>query len=97
MGERASNAADTSPPVVRPPIRVLRSRVVIPIGGAVIVAVTAAVIAWLWAEAGGDRQLRIDAVKTGFTVGFGVGGSFALVLAARRQWLQERAQAHQED
>jgi uncharacterized protein YjbI with pentapeptide repeats len=96
MGDQATNAADAPPPVVQRPIRVLRFRV-IPIGGAVVVAITAAVIAWLWAEAGGDHQLRIDAVRTGFTVGFGVGGSFALALAARRQWLQERAQAHQED
>lgn len=35
---------------------------------------------WLWTEAGNDQQLRIEAIKTGFTVGFGVGASLALVL-----------------
>lgn len=73
----------------------------------VALAVTFAAVAiwvttiWLLKEA--DRapdpqraQLRIEAIKTGLTVGVGAGGAFVLLLAARRQWLNERAQAHLE-
>jgi uncharacterized protein YjbI with pentapeptide repeats len=58
-----------------------------------------AVIAWLLKEAdqGTTRaQLRIDAIRTGLSVVAGTGGAMALLLAARRQWLSERAQRHQE-
>jgi uncharacterized protein YjbI with pentapeptide repeats len=57
------------------------------------------VVAWLLREAdqGTTRaQLRIDAIRTGLTVVAGTGGAVALLLAARRQWLSERAQRHQE-
>lgn len=57
------------------------------------------VISWLLgeADAGTTRaQARIDAVRTGLTVIAGTGGAVGLVLAARRQWLSERAQRHQE-
>jgi uncharacterized protein YjbI with pentapeptide repeats len=40
--------------------------------------------------------LRIDAIRTGLTVVAGTGGGIALLLAARRQWIAERAQRHQE-
>lgn len=80
----------------RAPIRPLRWQTVT-LSGAVVAIVTAAVTAWLWTQANDDPQLRIDAIRTGFTIGFGAGGGLALVLAARRQWLQERTQAHQED
>ncbi|PZF97612.1 pentapeptide repeat-containing protein [Micromonospora deserti] len=40
--------------------------------------------------------LRIDAIRTGLTVVAGTGGGLALLLAARRQWISERAQRHQE-
>jgi len=60
------------------------------------------VLGWLFGEA--DRagqadtraQLRIDAIRTGLTVVAGTGGGVALLLAARRQWINERAQRHQE-
>jgi hypothetical protein len=60
------------------------------------------VLGWLFGEA--DRaaqpdtraQLRIDAIRTGLTVVAGTGGGIALLLAARRQWINERAQRHQE-
>ncbi|MER7368209.1 pentapeptide repeat-containing protein [Nonomuraea wenchangensis] len=41
-------------------------------------------------------ELRLDAVKTGLSVGAGAAGLVALLLGVRRQWLGERAQAHQE-
>ncbi|WP_406071593.1 pentapeptide repeat-containing protein [Micromonospora sp. NBC_01638] len=40
--------------------------------------------------------LRIDAIRTGLTVIAGTGGGLALLLAARRQWIAERSQRHQE-
>jgi uncharacterized protein YjbI with pentapeptide repeats len=40
--------------------------------------------------------LRIDAIRTGLTVVAGTGGGMAFLLAARRQWISERAQRHQE-
>ncbi|MFC4020218.1 pentapeptide repeat-containing protein [Micromonospora sp. GCM10011542] len=40
--------------------------------------------------------LRVDAIRTGLTVVAGTGGGLALLLAARRQWITERAQRHQE-
>ncbi|WP_139233067.1 pentapeptide repeat-containing protein [Micromonospora sediminimaris] len=60
------------------------------------------VLYWLLGEA--DRAaapdtratLRIDAIRTGLTVVAGTGGGLALLLAARRQWISERAQRHQE-
>ncbi|WBB50001.1 pentapeptide repeat-containing protein [Verrucosispora sp. WMMA2044] len=60
------------------------------------------VLSWLLGEA--DRAtapdtratLRIDAIRTGLTVVAGTGGGLALLLAARRQWISERAQRHQE-
>ncbi|MEU8261375.1 pentapeptide repeat-containing protein [Micromonospora sp. NPDC048999] len=60
------------------------------------------VLNWLLAEA--DRAiepdtratLRVDAIRTGLTVVAGTGGGVAFLLAARRQWINERAQRHQE-
>ncbi|MFG2106740.1 pentapeptide repeat-containing protein [Micromonospora chersina] len=40
--------------------------------------------------------LRVDAIRTGLTVVAGTGGGLALLLAARRQWISERGQRHQE-
>lgn len=73
--------------------------------GAVMVLVsTAGTVLWLLNEA--DRannaspaeqaRIRIEAIRTALTVGAGTGGVVALAIAARRQWLGERAQAHQE-
>lgn len=39
---------------------------------------------------------RIDAIKSGLTIGAGAAGAFALILAARRQWLNERTEMRQE-
>ncbi|MET8605254.1 pentapeptide repeat-containing protein [Streptomyces rubiginosohelvolus] len=41
--------------------------------------------------------VKISAIRTGLSVGAGAGGAMALLLAARRQWLGERTQAHQEE
>jgi uncharacterized protein YjbI with pentapeptide repeats len=68
-------------------------------GLAVAVAAGWSVISWLLGEANvgtARAQARIDAVRTGLTVIAGTGGAVGLVLAARRQWLSERAQRHQE-
>jgi uncharacterized protein YjbI with pentapeptide repeats len=60
------------------------------------------VLDWLLAEANHATSidtratLRVDAIRTGLTVVAGTGGGLALLLAARRQWLSERAQRHQE-
>ncbi|MEH0842363.1 pentapeptide repeat-containing protein [Micromonospora sp. CPCC 205711] len=60
------------------------------------------VLHWLLGEADRATQadtraaLRIDAIRTGLTVVAGTGGGLALLLAARRQWIGERAQRHQE-
>ncbi|MEU6075223.1 pentapeptide repeat-containing protein [Micromonospora sp. NPDC047074] len=60
------------------------------------------VLDWLLGEADRAAQpdtratLRIDAIRTGLTVVAGTGGGLALLLAARRQWIGERAQRHQE-
>jgi hypothetical protein len=85
----------------RPPIRPLRWWVVL-IGVALTGLAIAASTWWLLSEANQAApekraELRIAAIRTGLTVGAGTGGAFALLLATRRQWLQERAQAHQED
>ncbi|WNF01416.1 pentapeptide repeat-containing protein [Streptomyces luomodiensis] len=46
---------------------------------------------------GADRaKARMDAVKAALTVGAGTGGAAALLLTARRQWLNEREQIHRE-
>ncbi|MDX8148553.1 pentapeptide repeat-containing protein [Lentzea sp. BCCO 10_0061] len=70
------------------PLRPLR-RWVIVVCGVLAVVVTAAVLVWLLAEAGSDPGRRIEAIKTGFTVGLAGGGSIVLFLAVRRQWHQE--------
>ncbi|WP_248959213.1 pentapeptide repeat-containing protein [Sphaerisporangium perillae] len=41
-------------------------------------------------------ELRLEAVKTGLTVGAGAAGLVALLLGVRRQWLGERTQAYQQ-
>jgi hypothetical protein len=56
---------------------------------------------WLLDQTGGLSGValataRMDAIKTGLSVGAGTGGSVALLLALRRQWLNERDQAHRE-
>ncbi|KAB2341622.1 hypothetical protein [Actinomadura rudentiformis] len=64
---------------------------------AVVVAVlNGLAIWWLLGEAEGDPKLRIEAIRTALTVGLGSGGAFALLINARRQWLQEQAHVHAE-
>ncbi|MEU7754678.1 pentapeptide repeat-containing protein [Micromonospora sp. NPDC049101] len=87
-----------------PPERQLR---VMPWWLVLVGLVVAAALGWLvlgllLAEADRAGQpdtratLRIDAIRTGLTVVAGTGGGLALLLAARRQWITERAQRHQE-
>lgn len=66
---------------------------------AVVLAAAAVTVLLLIAnQSSGDMaSARIDAIRTGLTVGAGTGGAAALALAARRQWLSERTQTHTED
>ncbi|WP_432930452.1 pentapeptide repeat-containing protein [Microbispora sp. CA-135349] len=80
----------------RPPIKPLSWRLVAA-GAVLVVALTSLVMLWLLHEAGRDPARRIDAIRTGFTVGLGGGGTLVLLLGARRQWLLERAQQHAEE
>lgn len=81
------------------PLRVMPWWVVV-LGLVGAIGAGVAVIWWLLAEAGSGNitraSLRIDAIRTGLTVVAGTGGAVALVFAARRQWLAERAQRHSE-
>jgi hypothetical protein len=57
---------------------------------------------WLLAQTHGlhgaaEASARMDAIKTGLSVGAGSGGAVALILALRRQWLNERDLAHREE
>jgi len=63
--------------------------------GAVVISI--ALTLWLLSIAGRNPTLRIEAIQIGLTLGAGVSGSIAIVLAFRRQWLSERAQVHAED
>lgn len=87
--------------VVMPPIRPISMRAVV--AGLLV----ATLCAWLsvhfllneasLASATQRAGLRIDAIRTGVTIGIGVGGAVTLLLAARKQWLGERSQAHTEE
>jgi len=80
----------------RRPLRELPRRIAIT-GAIAVVASIAVTTLLLWRIAGQNASLRIEAIKTGLSVGAGTGGAFALLLAFRRQWLSERTQAHAED
>lgn len=83
--------------VPRLPVRPIRAWVIT----AMIIIVAAASwagVSWVLSTVDpGDPRVRIDAIKTGLAIGGGVGAAIALFLTARRQWLNERAQAHTED
>ncbi len=68
-----------------------RWMIVVAVG--LVVVTTAVVMVWLLFEAGADPGRRLDAIRTGFTVGLGGGGSIVLFLAIRRQWHQEAVAA----
>lgn len=62
--------------------------------GAVVVGVAWGATAWLLSEASQAKDpaaARVEAIKAGLTIGAGTGGVFALLLAVRRQWHQERS------
>jgi Pentapeptide repeats (9 copies) len=77
------------------PIRILPWWAV-SLGLLLMIGSTTVVMLWLLREADGDPGRRIEAIKAGFTVGLGASGVLALLLAVRRQWLQERTQVHAE-
>ncbi|WP_143231238.1 pentapeptide repeat-containing protein [Actinosynnema sp. ALI-1.44] len=56
--------------------------------------VTWGATSWLLREASQSKDppaARVEAIKTGLSIGAGSGGAFALLLAVRRQWHQEVA------
>ncbi|MBP2321552.1 hypothetical protein JOF56_001937 [Kibdelosporangium banguiense] len=58
----------------------------------VVAAVAWGATAWLLGEANQAKDpaaARVEAIKTGLSIGAGTGGVFALLLAVRRQWHQE--------
>jgi membrane protein implicated in regulation of membrane protease activity len=59
------------------------------LGAALALALSAVTTMVLLSIAKNDASLRIEAIKTGLTVGAGTGGAGALLLAFRRQWLSE--------
>jgi hypothetical protein len=74
----------------------------VPLAALVVCSATFLATSWLLREAAAAPvetrpSARLEAIRTGLSVGVGTGGAIALVLAARRQWLNERAQAHEED
>lgn len=80
------------------PLRILPWWLVI---AGLAVAVTLGLLILLWlldvAEGGSTRAaLRIEAIRTSLAVVAGTAGGLALVFAARRQWINERAQRHGE-
>ncbi|MEU4639259.1 pentapeptide repeat-containing protein [Micromonospora sp. NPDC023814] len=82
-----------------PPDRQLRPirSWVFPAGALVVVVATWTATLWLQSavpkEADPQKaQLRINAIRTGLSVGAGVAGALALLLALRRQQLAERSQ-----
>lgn len=94
-GRGMSAGADPDPdPSVRllPPSAVLAGLVLL------LVAATATTLVLLQIADGAPKakraELRIEAIKTGLTVGAGVGGIGTILLAVRRQWLAEIAQIH---
>ncbi|GIH64043.1 pentapeptide repeat-containing protein [Microbispora siamensis] len=67
------------------------------VGGLIGVAVSTWIATTALTEiAGADPALRLDAIKSGLTVGAGAAGGVALLLGVRRQWLGERTQVYQE-
>lgn len=94
-----SKVSVPSPPSL-PPFRPLRWWILL-LGLVVIGASGWLATSWLLAEAEKAQPeqrpaVRIEAIRTGLSVGAGAGGGIALLLAARRQWLGERTQIHQE-
>ncbi|TMR34586.1 pentapeptide repeat-containing protein [Actinomadura geliboluensis] len=68
------------------------------VAGVFIAALSAwLVTSWLLSIAGDDPGRKLDAIKTGLTVGAGAGGIIALLIATRRQWLQERTHIHERE
>ncbi|MFE6959026.1 pentapeptide repeat-containing protein [Streptomyces sp. NPDC057696] len=91
------------PPSERSPIRILSWRIVI-ISFLAACGLTA-LTTWALVTATDSQTVdqakiaavKINAIRTGLAVGAGAGGAMALLLAARKQWLGERSQSHQED
>ncbi len=94
-------SAVSTPPPPEKPLRVMPWWLAL-LGLLLAVLLGWLVLDWLLGEADRAAQpdtratLRVDAIRTGLTVVAGTGGGLALLLAARRQWISERGQRHQE-
>ncbi|MFJ4243621.1 pentapeptide repeat-containing protein [Streptomyces iakyrus] len=97
------SSPEQSPASSRNPIRMLSWRVVIAsfLAACGLTALTTwALVTATEAKTADQAKIatvKINAIRTGLSVGAGIGGAMALLLAARKQWLGERSQAHQED
>ncbi|HEY1177768.1 MAG TPA: pentapeptide repeat-containing protein [Phytomonospora sp.] len=78
----------SGPPDAPPPALRWRLWTVVAIGSTATVG--GLVLWWLFALAGDDPDLRMNAVRNGFAVTLGLGGAWTALLVARRQWHQER-------
>lgn len=80
---------------IRKPISVL-SRWWLLSGAVVIITCTTLATIVFLSIAGTNASLRLEAIKSGLTIGAGAAGLIALILGIRKQWLGERTQFHQE-
>jgi hypothetical protein len=85
---------EPEPPGQRPLKPLKTSTVVAAVIASLALGAVAVVI--LLEIAGNDRGLRVDAIKTGLSIGAGSGGVFALLLAVQRFQLAQRKQIEDE-
>lgn len=92
IGQRRAKRSDSA----EPQLRALALRPIIVSGCVLAIVPTVGITAWLLALAGPDPKLKIQAIQVGLGVCLGAGGAIALLLNARRQWLSEHSQLHEE-
>jgi len=88
LGPGADSGLMSGPPDALPSVLRWRLWTVAAIGSTATAG--GLVLWWLFALAGSDPDLRMNAVRNGFAVTLGLGGAWTALLVARRQWHQER-------